>query len=190
MSAAVVDLVSEDAATLSGHKRPNPAVAEAAKLIATQSTKFMWLDTSQEAVHLLAAAGTFTCRVCIKAKQIVGILGCLDGHYTPNLVREYLSYVSRWASIPEAQRRLGVKYWALSEVQALYPALSVIGDWYGQLQPSSVAAERVFGVMRLMEGARLAAMKGDNFRRELMFAVNSRVMQDLTDRAFAAMKKT
>lgn len=80
-----------------------------------------------------------------------------------------------------------MKFWDDKDVRERYSLLAVVGRWYAQVLASSVAAERVFGKMRIMEQTQRAAMGQASFVYELMFRANSWLMESICDEAVAAL---
>ena len=65
-----------------------------------------------------------------------------------------------------------MSYWLISKVAMAYLILTNLGRWYSQFPTSSVAFERLFGVMRTMEVSERITMKKGAFEDELMFRNN------------------
>ena len=68
------------------------------------------------------------------------------------------------------------QFW--KETYTSYPMLAELGKWYAEYLPSSIAAERTFGVMRSMEHSNRMSMGEETFKAELSFRWNSWIVED------------
>ena len=59
----------------------------------------------------------------------------------------------------------------------IWPELSQVGMWWAEYPTSSIAAERGFGMMRVMESAQRMSMKEPNFKAELSFRINKPLLE-------------
>ena len=104
--------------------------------------------------------------------NITDFFGCEESEATAALVSEYMTYVAAWESLPAVRKAMKMgAFWLALETS--YPTLSKIGRWYAEMPTSSVAAERMFGIMRHMEDPLRARMKGASFLAEWMARTNS-----------------
>ncbi len=91
--------------------------------------------------------------------------------------------------MPQKEKDQGMSYWFLSEVMMAYLILSNLGRWYSQYPTSSVAFERLFGVMRTMVVSERMAMKKDAFEAELMFRSNNWLVKKLLDESKEQLRR-
>jgi hypothetical protein len=92
-----------------------------------------------------------------------------------SVVFEYMSYRAMWNTISLEDKSVGMSSFWLKR-KGTYPALAQLGMRFAVKQPSSIAAERVFGMMRTMETSTRHSMKEKSFKAELFFRANSWVV--------------
>lgn len=91
------------------------------------------------------------------------------------VVYEYITYSNAWHLMSAESKEVGIfAFW--HERKAMFPALALLGMRFAVKQPSSIAAERVFGMMRTMETSTRHSMMEKSFKAELFFRANSWVV--------------
>jgi len=107
-------------------------------------------------------------------------------------VADWNQYCSRWASIPEALKKLGAaRFWVHPTILAIFngrPQLPRQGRWHAEKPTSNVCAERAFGIMRNMEAPTRFALHADTLRAELMTKANGWLVDRIVQRAAAALR--
>ncbi len=104
--------------------------------------------------------------------HLASCFGSLPGKLTLAVMKECAGYVAKYPSLSPAERAKPIgQFWA-SLVQE-FPTVARLGKWYGEMPTSSVAAERVFSIMRSFESPQRHRMGHAMMRAELMAKVNS-----------------
>ena len=105
------------------------------------------------------------------------------------LFHDYRKYHSEWSSIPNDIKNLGIgPFWRHPKVLSIFGesrALSSVALWYGTRATSSVAVERVFGVMRNFETDLNQAMTDDAVDVGLLARCNGWLVDNLLQRVGA-----
>ena len=91
---------------------------------------------------------------------------------------EWNTYREEWEEISDEDKAVPMsEFWFGRRDK--YPAISAQGQWYAEVQSSSVAAERAFAFMRRMEDPMRFSMKEPAFRAEMSFRVNHWLVEGL-----------
>lgn len=118
--------------------------------------------------------------------------GCERSLATSDLEVEYEVYAKAWKDeIPQSTKNLPArKFWRDPAIKKRFPTVSCLGRRYAESPTSSVAAERAFSIMRTLETQTRGAHQVDNFRREVMFRVNHKLLGKILERAMDAYDLT
>lgn len=113
----------------------------------------------------------------------------LPENYGLKLIAQYKAYIAEWASKPEDdwEGTVPFKYWSTKRQK--WPELASIALWWIEVPTSSVAAERVFGVLRAMGTPQRQSMSRETISRELAFRINRAVLIELLDKQLAIVEK-
>ena len=99
------------------------------------------------------------------------------------VVYEYMTYINTWPLMSAETKAVGMfAFW--HERKTMFPALALLGMQFAVKQPSSIAAERVFGMIRTMETSTRHSMKEKSFKAELYFRANSWVVDRVSWHSF------
>jgi len=110
-------------------------------------------------------------------------------HDPVKLKAQWKAYRRAWASMTVTQRTVGIsRYWNSTATKMMYPDLSKVGSWYADMPASSVAAERVFAIMRSMEDDLRSRMKRSTVVYEVMARVNA-WLTDIADAKLVSARK-
>lgn len=110
---------------------------------------------------------------------------CL-GDVNLRLASEWTKYIAEWSGITAAEKDVSMG----KSRKEVYPRLSALGRWYRYADmPSSVAAERTFGVMRGMESKLRPSLSAESVEEELIAKVNRWIVMEQLDVAHRALKK-
>lgn len=105
-----------------------------------------------------------------------GFLGFTKDSIASDAMGEYVAYCNEWPSLPAADSTLAAaEFWHKKE--AVWPTLSKIASWWCEMPTSSVAVERMFGIMRSFATPTRASMKEPTFQAEWLFRVNRRLVE-------------
>ena len=102
-------------------------------------------------------------------------------------------YVEAWPTIPAAIKKLGIgPFWDHPDVLNIFPdktaaKLRRYAKWWGSRPTSSVAMERVFSIMRSMEGSQRHALSREMISFELKTKCNSWIAERVWKRAAATL---
>ena len=104
--------------------------------------------------------------------------GMLPGTFTVDLLLNWNKYVQAWPTIPAAEKAKPMTdFWR--GLKDTYPQLAPLGMWYAEMPTSSVAAERLFAVMRSFESSQRHRLSRAHVRAELMAKFNSWIVTRL-----------
>ena len=104
--------------------------------------------------------------------------------HSMELESEYASYKEEYTSLinilPDGTSRISrdnnYLYWKSKLI--IWPNLSRVALWWNAHYTSSIAAERAFGLARLIDSTQRGSMGWDTFARELKFRVNSMILDE------------
>ena len=122
------------------------------------------------------------------AGDCADFLGAFDPLLNFNkLIIDYKKYVSKWSEIPMS---IG-KFWRDPSVLAIFGESRVLVNvalWYSTRATSSVSIERVFGIMRHMEGDTNRRLSDESIDTEMLARSNGWIVDRLLAR-LSAMRK-
>lgn len=99
--------------------------------------------------------------------------------WTPALSMQYLAYKAAWYAMPDdAKEEAIVAFW--KGKAGAWPELAKVALWWLETPTSSIAAERVFAVMRNVYVPIRQSMHNETLARELMFRVNKTLLEAKT----------
>lgn len=124
------------------------------------------------------------------AGDMADFLGAHDpASDVPALFKDYKKYHAAWPDIPQDIKNLGIgHFWRHPQVLSIFGesrALSSVALWYGTRATSSVATERVFGVMRNFETDLNQGMTDDAVDVGLLARCNGWLVDQLVARVSA-----
>lgn len=105
----------------------------------------------------------------------VEFFGCLPGQHNLRIISQYQLYSSTWE--PTEDSVCPVDYW--TNKLSLWRDLATVALYWLECPTSSVAAERVFAIMRAAFTTRREGMSHVHLARELLFRVNRPLLEEL-----------
>lgn len=102
-------------------------------------------------------------------------LGFDGGSSAFDVMTEYEAYRSSWAPLADGPPPCPAQFWA--DKAAVWPTLSKIAGWWVEVPTSSVAVERMFGIMRAIAQPLRASMGEEAFEAEWLFRVNRDIVE-------------
>ena len=127
------------------------------------------------------------------ADDVRSFFGTVPGDVDLEVMDDWSIYVEKWPSIPDKIKNLGIgPFWEHPEVLELFPdkkaeKLRRYAHWWGAQPTSSVAMERVFAIMRSMEGSQRMALSREKINLELKIKCNPWIAERVLKRTAAAL---
>lgn len=122
------------------------------------------------------------------ADDVTRFFGALPGDVDHEVIDDWSLLYDKWNSIPEEIKKLGIgPFWDHPDVLKIFPdkkaeKLRRYAKWWGSRPTSSVAMERVFAIMRSMEGPQRMALSRDMIRFEMKRKCNPWIADRITER--------
>ena len=116
------------------------------------------------------------------AGDVAAFLGATDPACNVlQIILDYRKYSAAWPTIPQGTKDLGIgKFWCDPTVLAIFGdsrALVDVALWYATRATSSVAVERVFGVMRNMESDLNHRLSDESINVEMLARCNGWIVE-------------
>lgn len=122
-----------------------------------------------------------------KPASIAAFLGCEPADAVLALLTEYRRFCLLYPTVTDAEKALKQSEFWQAKAPA-FPRLAKLGCWYAEMPMSSVAAERMFGIMRQMDVPQRSSMKEPAFEAEWMARVNGWLTKKLLTKALEDAK--
>ena len=127
------------------------------------------------------------------ADDVRSFFGAAPGDIDLEIISDWNIYVEKWPSIPDKIKNLGIgPFWEHAEVLELFPdkkaeRLRRYAHWWGAQPTSSVAMERVYAIMRSMEGSQRMTLSREKVNLELKIKCNPWIAQRVWKRSVASL---
>ena len=127
------------------------------------------------------------------ADDVVRFFGAVPGDVDLEVIEDWEHYVEKWESIPLEIKKLGIgPFWDNPYVKSLFrdkkaDKLRRYAKWWGSRPTSSVAMERIFSIMRSMEGSQRMALSREMIRFELKVKCNRWIAERVYNRTASSL---